>query len=119
MVEPFLRAAGCLGQRPVTRPEDHLLRAAGIAAGKQRLSELTGLARMTMAMHTLAVDDTLALEAAGEQFLYVLSGNGSFRTADGEQTIEAGDFLALEAGEGATVQAASPLTVLTGGLSSA
>lgn len=112
----------------MSRPEDHLLRADEIAAGAERLSELTGLSRLQIELRTLAARDTLDLPASGELFLYVLDGSGTV-TPDGDgpagdgradvrQTIETGDFLALAAGERARVKTESTLTVLTGGISS-
>ena len=112
----------------MSRPEDHLLRADEIAAGAERLSELTGLSRLQIELRTLGARDTLELAASGELFLYVLAGSGTVTPddegltddgrADVRQTIATGDFLALEAGERAEVKTDSSLTVLTGGISS-
>jgi len=99
-------------------PTHPLLRAAEIAAGRQRLGKLTGLSRLGIESHRLNAGDQLTLPDGSEQFLYVVDGTGTITGADAQEAISSGDFITLEATDAATLMTEDTLTVLSGRLSS-
>ena len=105
-------------------PEKHLLRLPG-RQGQSDLSGPTGLGRLRLNEQTLSAGEQLTLESGREQFCYVLSGAGELNStvqqpgSDHAETatarLNAGDFVALSADEGAVIRAEpSALTVLIG-----
>lgn len=102
----------------MNKPSDHLVRTNVLEAAKLALSELTGLARLSIEMHRLAPDEAVSIAADTERFIYVLEGTGSL-SAEQESdesvvALDTGDFVALAAGESGKLNTDQGITVLLG-----
>lgn len=115
------------GDRKLSKPEDHLIRADAIGElGARKLGRLAGMSRLTIEEHRLDGLADITLPAGREQFIYVQDGSGNIgstvaNSTGGNQPLEEtvllspGDFVTLMPEESASLSAgAEGLLILVG-----